>query len=293
MPPQMNPAQQEYSNSTTPPKKKKGAALSTQNHLKFAEVRDGVIIMRDGSLRMAVLCSPTNYDLKSSSEKDAIEFAYQGFLNGLHFPIQICIQSRKIDLDGYLDDLDQKLADQTNPLLAGLMEDYIFNIRDLLEQVNIMDKRFYVIVPYFVVEAAKGNVFKEMISSISTPRDVVQTSTQFEERKRELIQRTSMVAQGLASIGVRSAILKTQELIELFYGSYNIDEALDQQLANMQDVTSPIATRSGVPPVPMRPVQKEAEPQDLFTASKNIQAAPQTQPQQVQPQYKPQQGGPL
>jgi len=293
MPPQMNPAQQEYSNSTTPPKKKKGAALSTQNHLKFAEVRDGVIIMRDGSLRMAVLCSPTNYDLKSSSEKDAIEFAYQGFLNGLHFPIQICIQSRKIDLEGYLDDLDQKLADQTNPLLAGLMEDYIFNIRDLLEQVNIMDKRFYVIVPYFVIEAAKGNVFKEMISSISTPRDVVQTSTQFEERKRELIQRTSMVAQGLASIGVRSAILKTQELIELFYGSYNIDEALDQQLANMQDVTSPIATRSGVPPVPMRPVQKEAEPQDLFNASKNIQAAPQTQPQQVQPQYKPQQGGPL
>jgi hypothetical protein len=242
---------------------------------------------------MAVLCSPTNYDLKSSSEKDAIEFAYQGFLNGLHFPIQICIQSRKIDLDGYLDDLDQKLADQTNPLLAGLMEDYIFNIRDLLEQVNIMDKRFYVIVPYFVVEAAKGNVFKEMISSISTPRDVVQTSTQFEERKRELIQRTSMVAQGLASIGVRSAILKTQELIELFYGSYNIDEALDQQLANMQDVTAPIATRGGVPPVPMRPVQKEAEPQDLFNASKNIQAAPQTQPQQIQPQYKPQQGGPL
>jgi len=293
MPPQMNPAQQEYSNSTTPPKKKKGAALSTQNHLKFAEVRDGVIIMRDGSLRMAVLCSPTNYDLKSSSEKDAIEFAYQGFLNGLHFPIQICIQSRKIDLDGYLDNLDQKLADQTNPLLAGLMEDYIFNIRDLLEQVNIMDKRFYVIVPYFVIEAAKGNIFKEMVSSISTPRDVVQTSTQFEERKRELIQRTSMVAQGLASIGVRSAILKTQELIELFYGSYNIDEALDQQLSNMQDVTAPIATRGGVPPVPMRPVQKEAEPQDLFNASKNIQAAPQAQPQQVQPQYKPQQGGPL
>ena len=293
MPPQMNPAQQEYANSKTPPKKKKGTADSTQNHLKFAEVRDGIVIMRDGSLRMIVMCSPTNYDLKSSAEKDAIEYAYQGFLNGLHFPIQICIQSRKIDLDSYLDNLDQILADQTNPLLAGLMEDYIFNIRDLLNQVNIMDKRFYVVVPYYVVEAAKGNVFKELISSATTAKDVVQTSAQFEERKQELIQRTSMVAQGLASIGVRSAVLKTQEVIELYYGSYNIDEALEQQLSNIQDVTMPMTSRGGNPARPYQAPQKEVEPQDLFSASRAIQPQTQTQPQQVQPQYKPQQGGPM
>ena len=298
MPPQMNPSQQEYTNSTTPPKKGKGGMQSTQAHLNFAEVRDGVVIMRDGSLRMVIMCSPTNYDLKSPGEKDAIEFAYQGFLNGLHFPIQISVQSRKIDLDSYLDKLEQNLADQTNPLLAGLMEDYIFNIRDLLNQVNIMDKRFYVIVPYYVAEAAKGNAFKELIGSVTPQSDVSQTSVQFQDRKAELVQRTNMVAQGLASIGVRAAVLRTQEIIELFYESYNIDESEHQALGNTQDITTPVTVRGGSPAQPYRPAPKEAEPQDLFSASKTIMPTQpqnvqpqQIQPQQqVQPQYKPQGG---
>lgn len=282
-PNQLNPAQREYVNSITPPKKKKGEMQSTQAHLNFAEVRDGIVIMRDGSLRMIILCSPTNYDLKSPQEKDAIEFAYQGFLNGLHFPIQICIQSRKIDLEGYLDKLDQVLADQTNPLLAGLMEDYIFNIRDLLNEVNIMDKKFFVVVPYFVAElATKQNVFKQLGSVLSAPKDVVQSSHQFEERKRELIQRTNTVAQGLASIGVRSAVLRTQEIIELFYGSYNVEEAQHQSLASTQDLTTPAVTREGGQPRPYTPPPKEPEPQDLFSAA-NIQQQTQPQPPPTTP----------
>ncbi len=285
MPPQNNPNQQEYINSTTPPKKGKGNMQSTQAHLNFAEVRDGIVIMRDGSLRMIVMCSPTNYDLKSASEKDAIEFAYQGFLNGLHFPIQIIVQSRKIDLDSYLDDLEQKLADQTNPLLAGLMDDYIYNIRDLLNQVNIMDKRFYVIVPYFVAEAAKGNVFKELAGTVAPQGDVSQTSKQFQDRRAELIQRTNAVAQGLASIGVRAAVLRTQEVIELFYGSYNIDESEHQALGDTQEIVTPVTTRSGQPARPYQPSPKEAEPQDLFSAAQQNNIA--QNPQQVQPQFKP------
>ena len=136
-----NPQQQEYLNSTTAPKKQQdNKQLSTQSHLQFSEIKDGIVVMRDGSLRMVVLCSPTNFDLKSPEEKDAIEFAFQGFLNGLHFPIQIVIQSRKIDLDGYLGKLDTIQTNQANPLLASLMEDYILNIRGLLDDVNIMEK---------------------------------------------------------------------------------------------------------------------------------------------------------
>lgn len=279
-PNQINPAQQEYINSVSPPKRKKGEMQSTQTHLNFSEVRDGVVIMRDGSLRMIVLCSPTNYDLKSPQEKDAIEFAYQGFLNGLHFPIQICIQSRKIDLDSYLDNLDQVLADQTNPLLAGLMEDYIYNIRDLLNEVNIMDKKFFVVVPYYVGDVAtKQNVFKQLGGVLSAPKDVVQTTKQFEERKRELIQRTNTVAQGLASIGVRTAVLRTQEVIELFYGSYNVEESQHQALTDTQNITTPYVTREGGPPQPYRPTPKEPEPLDLYGAAKTQQ---QIQPQQAQ-----------
>lgn len=275
-PNQLSPQQREYVNSVNPPKKGKSEQQSTQAHLNFAEVRDGVVIMRDGSLRMIIMCSPTNYDLKSPQEKDAIEFAYQGFLNGLHFPIQICIQSRKIDLDGYLDKLDQALADQTNPLLAGLMEDYIFNIRDLLNEVNIMDKRFFVIVPYYVGDVSKKNVFQQLGSIISGPKDISQTSRQFEERKRELIQRTTMVAQGLASIGVRAVVLKTQEIIELFYGSYNVDESQHQALGATEDLTTPVVGRGGGPARPYRPTPKEPEPQDLFSAANtNYQQPPE------------------
>lgn len=278
-PNQPNPAQQEYINSTTPPKKKKGEMQSTQTHLNFAEIRDGIVIMRDGSLRMIIMCSPTNYDLKSPQEKDSIEFAYQGFLNGLHFPIQICIQSRKIDLDGYLEKLDQVLADQTNPLLAGLMEDYIYNIRDLLNEVNIMDKKFFVIVPYFVAETTKQNVFQQLGAVFSAPKDVVQTSRQFEDRKRELIQRTNSVAQGLASIGVRSAVLKTQEIIELFYSSYNVDEAQHQALSDTTGMTTPVVRREGGNPQPYQAPNKEADPQDLYSAAN---ARMQQQQQQMQ-----------
>lgn len=288
----MNPQQREQLNSVTPPKKGKNEQQSTQKHLNFAEVRDGVVIMRDGSLRMIVLCSPTNYDLKSPQEKDAIEFAYQGFLNGLHFPIQIVIQSRKIDLDTYLEKLEQKLADQTNPLLASLMEDYIYNIRDLLDEVNIMDKRFYVIVPYFVAEDKKGpNVFSQLGALFKGPQDVVQTSGQYEERRRELIQRTNTVAQGLAQIGIRTAVLRTQEIIELFYNSYNVDESQVQSLTNSEGIATPVVGRDGTPPRPYQPAPKEAEPPDLYSAARQSgqQVQPQTQP--TQPGQTPPPGG--
>lgn len=271
---QPNPKQQEYKNSITPPKKTKGGKqLSTQSYLNFAEVRNGLVIMRDGSLRMIIMCSPTNFDLKSPREKDAIEFSYQGFLNSLHFPIQICIQSRKIDLDGYLEKIEGMLSEQTNPLLAELMEDYIFNIKDLLVNANIMDKRFFVVVPYYINETTnkKQNVFQQIAGNLTTPKDVVQSSAKFEERKREIIQRTNIVAQGLASIGVRAAVLKTQEIIELFYSSYNIEEAQNQSISDVSNITAPVVLREGQQPRPYTPEAKEAEPEDLFANAKSHQ----------------------
>src|SRR5665213_898314 len=113
---------------------------STQNSLLISEIKDGVVVMRDGSLRAVILGSAINFDLMSSQEQDAVEFAYQGFLNSLHFPIQISIRSRRIDLDGYIEKLQTMQTEQSNQLLALLMEDYIANIKALVEEVNIMDK---------------------------------------------------------------------------------------------------------------------------------------------------------
>ncbi len=255
--------------SVTPPKSKKDQRASTQNHLMFSEVRDNIVVMRDGSLRMVILASALNFDLKSAREQAAIEYSFQGFLNGLHFPVQIIVRSRKIDLDNYLTKLEQRQAEQENALLAGLMEDYIFNIRGLLEDVNIMSKSFYVIVPYFVQAVSKDNIASKISSLLKASEDVVQSSADYETHKRDLLQRTNLVAQGLAQIGVRAAVLSTQELIELYYGSYNIDEAQNQPLGDVEGISTPVVGRSGPAPAPHGPEPRAADPDDMFAAARH------------------------
>jgi hypothetical protein len=278
--PQITDQQRQALASITPPKNTKDQRASTQNHLMFSEIRDNIVVMRDGSLRMVIMASAVNFDLKSSREQDAIEYAYQGFLNGLHFPVQIIIRSRKIDLDNYLGRLEGLQAEQSNQLLAGLMEDYIFNIRGLLEDVNIMAKSFYVVIPYYIQAVSKDNIISKITGLMKQSEDVVESAEDFEKHKQDLIQRTNIVAQGLAQIGVRAAVLTTQELVELYYGSYNIDEAQSQPLVGVDELNTPVVGRDGAPLTPHGPAQKVAEPEDMFAAARR--AAPQPQ-QQAQP----------
>lgn len=279
--PQITDQQRQALASVTPPKNAKDQRTSTQNHLMFSEIRDNIVVMRDGSLRMVIMASAVNFDLKSSREQSAIEYAYQGFLNGLHFPVQIIIRSRKIDLDNYLGRLEGLQAEQGNQLLAGLMEDYIFNIRGLLEDVNIMSKSFYVVIPYYIQAVSKDNIISKITGLMKQSEDVIESSEDFEKHKRDLIQRTNIVAQGLAQIGVRAAVLTTQELIELYYGSYNIDEAQNQPLVGMDELSAPVVGRRGEPLAPHGPAQKVAEPEDMFAAARRT--APVVSTQQTQP----------
>ena len=247
----------EYQKSITPPTEVKDQRMSTQNHLMFTEIKDGIVVMRDGSLRMIVLASALNFDLKSQQEQDSIEFAYQGFLNGLHFPIQIVIRSRKLELDNYIEKLEVLQAGEENPLIAGLMEDYIYNIQGLLEQVNIMNKEFYIVVPYYIEGATqkKDNAGVKFASLFKSNTDQVQTTEIFEQRKRDLTQRTNLVAQGLGQMGIRAAVLSTQEIIELFYSSYNQEEAISQNLTDIDQITTPIVQRGN--PMPQPPAQQQ------------------------------------
>src|SRR5271154_2412019 len=111
-----------------PPKPTKAPQKpSTQDTLLIWEIRDGIVVMRDGSLRAVIMASAINFDLMSAAERDGVEYAYQSFLNSLHFPVQILIKSQKIDLDSYIAKLQQLRTDQDNDLLAMLMDDYIAN----------------------------------------------------------------------------------------------------------------------------------------------------------------------
>jgi len=224
---------------------------STQNTLQIAEVRDGIVIMSDGSYRSVVMAQSINFDLMSPQEREAVEFAYQGFLNSLYFPVQIFIRSQKIDMRPYLEKLAKLRANQENMLLGLLMEDYIAYIDALVQQTNIMDKQFYVVVPYFStidiskpVEAGKkvfSGFFELFKLNKSAGTEVVTINEQdLEKAKQELRNRVQGVIGGLNQMGVQGVPLDTQELIELYYDVYNPDTATRQSLRNVGDLSAPI-----------------------------------------------------
>ncbi len=220
---------------------------STQNSLQIAEVRDGIVIMNDGSFRSVVMLKSINFDLMSPDEREAVEFSYQGFLNSLYFPIQIFVRSQKVDMRPYIERLDKIRSEHDNMLLAMLMEDYIGFIADLSQQTNIMDKKFYVVIPYFpVADLTKAltqskNFFSGLKGLFQNhEKHVTVNEADLNKAKDELRNRVQAVLAGLMQCGVQGLPLDTQELIELYYDTYNPDTATRQQLKNFGDLSAPV-----------------------------------------------------
>ncbi len=223
---------------------------STQNTLQIAEIRDGIVIMNDGSFRSVIMVKSINFDLMSGQEQEAVEYSYQGFLNSLYFPIQIFTRSQRVDLQPYIEKLDKIRTEHDNMLLALLMEDYITYIDQLSQQTNIMDKRFYVVVPYFpVADMQKAitqskNFFTGLAGLFnSKEQHVVINEADLEKAKTELRNRVQSVLSGLLQCSIQGLPLDTQELIELYYDTYNPDTATRQQLKNFDDLSADIITK--------------------------------------------------
>ncbi len=223
---------------------------STQNSLQIAEIRDGIVIMNDGSFRSVLMVKSINFDLMSPQEQEAVEYSYQGFLNSLFFPVQIFMRSQKVDLQGYIAKLDKIRTEHDNMLLALLMEDYIGYIDSLSQQTNIMDKKFYVVVPFFpVIDAQKAITqsknFLSGFSGLFNKKDqhVTINESELENAKTELRNRVQAVLAGLFQCGIQGLPLDTQELIELYYDSYNPDTATRQQLKDFSHLTADIVTK--------------------------------------------------
>jgi len=231
---------------------------STQNTLEIAEIRDGIVIMNDGSFRSVIMVKSINFDLMSLQEQEAVESSYQGFLNVLYFPVQIFMRSQKIDLQPYIEKLDKIRTEHDNMLLAMLMQDYIGFMAGLSQQTNIMDKKFYIVIPYFpVVELQKAltnskNFFTGLGALFNHKESHVTINEQtLEQAKTELRNRVQAVLSGLLQCGVQGLPLDTQELIELYYDAYNPDTATRQQLKNFNDLSAPIITKGqGTAPQP-------------------------------------------
>ena len=218
---------------------------STQNSLLISEIKDGVVVMRDGSLRAVILSSAINFDLMSAQEQSAVEYAYQGFLNSLHFPVQIVIKSQKIDLEPYMEKLRGLRNEQTNEMLGFLMEDYIANIKALVDEVNIMDKQIYVVAPYFPPVDVKhsASLVTGIQAALRPTPSITVTEEQFRQYKQELSQRVALVSSGLNQIGIRSITLGTQELIDLYYSWYNPEVAANEKLIDAQQLLTPVVSK--------------------------------------------------
>lgn len=231
---------------------------STQNMLQIAEIRDGIVIMNDGSFRSVIMVNSINFDLMSREEQEAVEFNYQNFLNSLYFPIQIFLRSQKVDLAPYIEKLDKVRSEHDNMLLALLMDDYINYMEALSQQTNIMDKKFYIVIPFFPhVDVQKAftqskNFVSGFAALFNKKEDhVVINEADLEKAKTELRNRTQTVMDGLMQCGVQSLPLDTEELIELYYDTYNPDTATHQQLKNFEDMHADFVTKGqGVAPQP-------------------------------------------
>ena len=207
--------------------------VSTQQHLDIAEIRDDIVVMKDGTLRAVIMVSSINFALKSEDGQDAVISSYIRFLNNLNFPLQIVIQSRELNIDGYLEYLKGKEKVQTNRLLKVQTADYIEYIQELTSLGKIMKKSFYVVVPYSALSDKKKGFFSLLGEAVRPATILKLKEKTFQKYKEMLDRRIESIDSGLKSMGVATSRLDTQSLIELYYKTYNPETAKNQGLADL------------------------------------------------------------
>lgn len=211
--------------------------VPAQKYLDIAEIRDDIVILKDGTLRCVLLVSSINFSLKSVDEQNAIVQAYMQFLNGLEFPIQVVIQSRRMNIDSYVRTLDENEKTQTNDLLKRQIHDYREFVKQLVKMGDIMQKRFYVVVPFSSGDKAGGSTqknFFQRMTEILTPTIASKlTEDSFNKMKFDMSLRVSQIIGGLSSMSLNAVQLDTQSLIELYYTVYNPEMFETQRMMDL------------------------------------------------------------
>lgn len=225
--------------------------ISTQATLQISELRDGIIIMKNGSFRAVVACQSINFDLMSNTEREGVEYSYQNFLNSLTFTTQILIRSQRVDIGPYIDRLSALRRDNDNMLLGVLMDDYINFIAMLSEEANIMDKSFFVVIPYYTSPDAEKlltstkNLFRGF--SKKAPEVTRINRDVYNKAVDELNNRVEAVISGLFQIGIQSVRLNTRQLSELFYNFNNPDTAVREPLVDFTQLATTFVRKGEKP----------------------------------------------
>lgn len=196
----------------------------SQDFVPINEIREGIMILKDGSMRAVVLATSINFALKSTEEQESVIYQFQNFLNSLDFTVQTYIQSRKLDIRPYVALLEDRLRAQTSDLMKIQISEYIMFIKGLTEGSNIMTKSFFLVIPYAPVSNATKNIVG-LFKKKNEFEDIKSKNDDFEEIKNQIEQRISVVEQGLSRCGVKIARLGSEELVELFYRIFNPGDA--------------------------------------------------------------------
>lgn len=206
--------------STPAPTKQQLA--STLDFMQVEEIRDSVIVLKEQQIRAIISVSSANFALKSTKEQDTIIASFQGVLNTLEEPIQILVQSRKLDLTNYIDKLKHLEDEQVNDLLKLKMQEYITYIQQMIQQINIMSKQFYVIVGFEPIEI-KTDTLSRLQRVLSPAKYVKQDEEKFKHNRGIVMNKAENLSSKLRQLELNVRILKTEELIGLMYNSYNPD----------------------------------------------------------------------
>ena len=221
----------------------KDLPTSTQATLLISELRDNVVIMKDGSFRAVVACKSINFDLMSDVEREAVEYSYQNFLNSLKFTTQILVRSQRVDIGPYIEKLSEIRRNNDNMLLGVLMDDYINFIDILSQEANIMDKSFFIVIPYYTSADAEKvlqqtkNFFKTF-SKAKAPEVTRIDRATYDKALSEMNNRVDSVVSGLFQIGIQSVRLNTRQLAELYYNYNNPDTAVREPLVDFSKLST-------------------------------------------------------
>jgi len=199
---------------------------ATQDFVDIEKIKDDVVILKNGGLRAVLMCGSRNLELESIDSQNAIISVYADFLNSFDWPLQIVIHSRKLDINPYLASLEEKLKTQDNELLKIQTAEYIDFVRSFVSLSDIMIKRFYTIVPFDPIESKGGEPLEKIGSLVKIGKQKTSElpEEKFQEYKNQLLQRTEHIILSLAHVGIKAAMLRTEELIELYYNLYNPEE---------------------------------------------------------------------
>lgn len=223
------------------PFESKNKALSTQRYLDFAGAQNETLILKNGGIRAILEVNSVNFNLKSEDEQNSIILAYQRFLNALDFPVQILIKSKKLDIDHYLEKLKSQRKTMVNQLLRDQMGEYTEFIKKLVEYSDIMEKKFFVVVPVDPFRIQNKSFFAKFLDYIrpdDTVLEILKRRKEFSKLKKQLESRVNVVQTALGNCGLTVRSLSTEEIIRILYQTYNPDISRTQKLHKVEDLST-------------------------------------------------------